>query len=49
MEVYFINVHYDNGEYYEDRWTFDDVEKIFTTKEKAFAYINSLKQGRILE
>ena len=43
MKVYLVNVHYDNGEYYEDQYDFDRVEKIFSTKEKALAYINSLK------
>lgn len=43
MKVYFVNAHYDNGEYYEDKCVFDSVEKIFATREKALAYINSLK------
>ena len=43
MKVYFVNIHYDNGEDYECHYEFDCVEKIFSTREKALAYIDSLK------
>ena len=43
MKVYLVNKHYDNGEYYEDRYERDCVDKIFATEERALTYINDLK------
>ena len=45
MKVYFVYVEYTNGypDWYQEYYGFEDILKIFTSKEKALAYINGIK------
>lgn len=45
MKVYLVWKVYDNCEYYEDRYTYNSVERIFMSKEKAIEYINKTING----
>ena len=45
MKVYLVMKVFDNCEDYEDYYTYNDVEEIFSTKEKAVEYINDAING----
>lgn len=42
MKVYIIHSCYDNGNPYEDHYSYDRIDAVFATKETALEYVNSL-------
>ena len=40
-KIYMVILNFDNGEYYEDNYWYTEVERIFSTEEKALNYIRN--------